>query len=1064
MMIVMKRTQIYHLVVLIFLGIFSVGFITPDALQAQIFGQNKVNYENFNWSFIRSENFDVYYYGDNKDLAVYTAETAERALVQVDEELNWHITERIAIIVYESHNNFQQTNVTTQYLPEGVGGFTELFKNRIVVPYEGDYEQFRHVIHHELTHAVMNDFLYGGSLQSIVSGRVTVQLPLWMSEGYAEHSSLYWDTKADMTIRDLAVNVQIPDLNQLNGYLAYKGGQGVMRYIADTYGKKKVGEVFTQIKRNHSVEQGVRAALGGDFENLNRRWRKYIREQYWPDIEGREDIVDIGTQLTDHDELRNYYNIAPAISPDGGRIAILSDRDGYADIFLISAIDGREIKKVISGGRTPDFEELKWLQSGITWSPDGEKIALTSKIGPRDALNIIDVNTGEKKSFTFKTVENLFTAEWSPDGKKIAMVGHQNRQSDIYVYNLETKDLRNITDDIYSDSEPRWSPEGDRIMFISDRGDNLQAGVNAMYQYDYTNKDIYIYHLEDESIERVTDSPYEENYPAWAHTENKIAYTSDRSGIHNVYLHDLETGENYAVTNILTGIQQLSWSGDDSKLVFSGYKEMGWDIYILTNPLKIEPGSVNPPRTKFRKLEQDEGLPPVYSIPGQAPEQFADLQLEPQQPTSKTEDEQGGSYSSYVFAPWHNPDMEMTSAPDSQAVFPEDTLESKDESGDYVAHNYKTKFTLDLINSQAYYNTFFGFQGSTIFMFSDILGDHRFLLATDMYVDLQNSSYFLTYEYLKRQTNYGLTIFNSPNFFRHYFYGLIRYRNYGGVFTVSRPFNKFSRIDFNALYYNVEMKTLDIPNDPLYVEAGLYRHELIQTVLPSLSYVYDNTIFGYTGPMDGLRFNVTYTHSPKYNKNSLDFQTAEFDIRKYWMLNQNFTAATRLTAGISEGENAQRFFMGGVSNWLNRRFAGGLDTYIGDPENIYFSKFVTPVRGSRYYEQFGTRYFLLNSEFRFPFIQYLIMRFPLPMFFQNVRGAVFWDSGAAWTNGDLNILRTDQFGRRVFDDMIAGYGYGFRIFFGYFLLKIDVAWELESFHIFRDASKPKYYFSIGADF
>jgi len=1041
------------------------ALISGPALQAQTFGQNKVNYDNFQWSFIRSDHFDVYYYSGNKDLATFTAETAERALDQVSHELDWSLHDRVSIIIYESHNDFQQTNVTPGYLPEGVGGFTELFKNRMVLPFEGDYEQFRHVIHHELTHAVMNDFLYGGSIQSIISGRVAIQLPLWMSEGYAEHSSLYWDTKADMTIRDLAINVQIPNLNQLNGYLAYKGGQGVLRYIADTYGRQKVGELFRQIKRNHSVEGGIRAAVGGDLESLNKRWRKYIREQYWPDIEGREEVGDIATQLTDHDELRNYYNIAPSISPDGGRIAILSDRDGYADIFLISAIDGKEIEKVVNGGRTPGFEELKWLQSGITWSPDGNKIALTSKTGNVDALNIIDVNTKERESYKFD-VDNLFTANWSPDGKQIALIGHQHRESDIYLFDLATKKLTNLTDDIYSDSEPQWSPDGTKIAFVSDRGSHINGNSVEMYNYDFTNKDIYIYDLKTRSIRRVTDSPYEENYPVWSHTQNKIAYTSDRSGIHNIYIRDLDSDSSYAITDILTGVQQLSWSRDDSKLVFTGYREMGWDIYILTNPLDIEPGSVTPPLTKFRKLQQEKGLPKIYSIPGQEPENLA-TESSTRDSSRRGRNARATAYSSYIFAPWYNSDV--VQMPDSVNQNPEDealgdTLKSKNEEGDYLAHKYKTRFTLDLINSQAYYNTFFGFQGSTVFMFSDILGDHRFTLATDMYVDLQNSSYYLSYEYLKRQTNYGLTIFNAPNFFRHYYLGLIRYRNYGGILTVSRPFSKFSRIDFNTLYYNVEMKTLDIPPDPLYIEAGLYRNELIQTVMPSLSFVFDNTIFGYTGPMDGSRFNITYTYSPRYNKNSLGFQTAEFDYRKYWMINKTFTWANRLTAGLSVGKNAQHFFMGGVPNWLNRRFRDGLDTYIGDPENIYFSKFVMPVRGSRYYERSGTRYFLLNSEFRFPFIQYLIMRFPLPMFFQNVRGAVFWDSGAAWTNNNLSLLKTDQYGKQVFDDLIAGYGYGFRIFLGYFLLKIDVAWELRSLHIFRDTSKPKYYFSIGADF
>jgi len=1036
------------------------GSIGTSDLQAQSFGQNKVQYEEFDWTFIRSDNFDVYFYPGHRDLAVFAAEVAEKALQQISDELDWRLTERISVIVYASHNDFQQTNVTLSYLPEGVGGFTELFKNRIVVPFEGDYEQFRHVIHHELVHGVMNDFLYGGSIQSIVSGRVTVQLPMWMSEGYPEFSSTYWDTKADMILRDLAINMQIPKVQQLNGYLAYKGGQSVMKYISDTYGKPKIGELFNQIKRKRSVQTGLESALGGEFDELSKRWRKYIRKQYWPDIEGREDVQDISTQLTDHEKLRNYYNIAPAISPDGGRIAILSDRDGYADIYLISALDGNEIKKLVNGNRTPDFEELKWLQSGITWSPNGKYIALTSKAGEQDGLNIIDVETGEKKTLKFK-VPNLFTADWSPDTSKIVMVGHDGAKSDLYVYDFDTKKLRNLTNDLYSDTEPRWSPDGRKIVFVSDRNGKSGNPGQPMHEYDYTNKDIYTYSLETDSIERITSTPYEENYPVWAHTTNKIAYTSDESGIHNIYIHDLDTGEQYAVTNVLTGIQQLSWSPDDTRLVFTGYREGGWDIYTLTNPLKIESRSIDPPLTNFRKKQQKEDLPVIYSRPDVDTGFLTNLDIgkKGQKKTART-NRQGGQYSRYVFAPGYEWQQE---GPDSLDAFP-DTLASRDEEGKYVAHDYKTRFTLDLINSQAAYNTFFGFQGSTVFMFSDILGNHRFQLATDLFIDLQNSSYYLTYNYLEKQTNYGLTVFNFPNFFQDYYTPIIyRYRNYGAIGSLSRPFSKFSRIDFDAMYYNVEMQTLQIPPD-----HPMYQYELIQTVIPSISYVYDNSIWAYTGPHDGTRFNLTYTQSPKYNANSLDFKTGEFDFRKYWMINRDYSAALRLSGGMSEGKNAQRFFLGGVPNWFNRRFRQNLSDYIRDPENIYFSKFVMPVRGSRYYERAGTRYALLNAEFRFPFIQYFLMRFPLPVFFQNVRGNFFWDSGVAWGDGTggqkLNILRKNQYGKHVFDDMIAGYGYGFRINMGYFLLKIDVAWEVTSFHLFGDASQPKYYFSIGTDF
>jgi len=80
----------------------------------------------------------------------------------------------------------------------------------VILPFEGEYSKFRHVIHHELTHAVINDMFYGGSIQSIISNNITLQLPLWFNEGLAEFESLRWDTDSDMFLRDATVHEYLP--------------------------------------------------------------------------------------------------------------------------------------------------------------------------------------------------------------------------------------------------------------------------------------------------------------------------------------------------------------------------------------------------------------------------------------------------------------------------------------------------------------------------------------------------------------------------------------------------------------------------------------------------------------------------------------------------------------------------------------------------------------------------------------------------------------------------------------------------------------------------------------
>ena len=141
------------------LGAFLFAIAPPARAQDEYFGKNKVQYHKFNWSFIQSDHFDIYFDEGGKALAEYTAAAAESSYASMSKSFRYQIVNRIPIIIYNSHNAFQQTNVVSEYLEEGIGGVTELFKNRVILPFEGEYKKFRHVIHHELVHAVQYEIL-----------------------------------------------------------------------------------------------------------------------------------------------------------------------------------------------------------------------------------------------------------------------------------------------------------------------------------------------------------------------------------------------------------------------------------------------------------------------------------------------------------------------------------------------------------------------------------------------------------------------------------------------------------------------------------------------------------------------------------------------------------------------------------------------------------------------------------------------------------------------------------------------------------------------------------------
>ena len=151
-------------------------FIIPIYCQ---FGKNIVQYKSFDWHYIQSKYFDVYFYNDDLNSetinanAEFVAKESLKSYDIISNAIGWKLKNRIPIIVYNSHNDFQQTNVIDMFMPEGVGGVTELYKNRVVIPFDGNNQQFKHVIHHELVHAFINDYIYKGSIQNMQNNAKT---------------------------------------------------------------------------------------------------------------------------------------------------------------------------------------------------------------------------------------------------------------------------------------------------------------------------------------------------------------------------------------------------------------------------------------------------------------------------------------------------------------------------------------------------------------------------------------------------------------------------------------------------------------------------------------------------------------------------------------------------------------------------------------------------------------------------------------------------------------------------------------------------------------------------
>lgn len=1037
------------------------------------FGQNKVQYKKFKYQFIQSEHFDVYFTEGSERLATFAAVVAESALVSITRTLKYNINNRLKIIVYNSHGEFQQTNVIQEFLSEGIGGVTELFKNRIVLPFEGSYSQFRHVLHHELVHAVMNDLFYGGSIQNVISNNITLSIPLWFIEGMAEFESLGWDVNSDMFLRDALINESLPDIMYLDGYFAYRGGQSVLWFIERKYGREKLAELVSKIRGTGNFESGLKNTIGIGTKELNEIWKKDQKLLYWPDIAKYKEPTDFARQLTDHQKDGGFFNSSPAISPQGDRIAFISNRDDYFDVYIMSATDGKIIKKLVKGNTTNDFEELNILTPGLTWSPDGKKIALSAKAGGEDAIYIIDVESGKEKKLTFG-ISSIFSVGWSPKGDKLVFSGLKNLQSDLYLYDLNTNTLTRILNDIFHDTKPVFSSDGKKIFFISERMEytdiNSTFGVQELLDKKSAKYEVYCVDIETRTLSRVTDLESSNEIDVASLKDNKgILFISDINGISNLYYADLVYEDSSTnklkpitkddlkpITNSLNGIYQFSLSDDDKKLAFATIYKSAYNIFIINNPLenvnKIKPLEPTYYITSLRKEKKEISdtldknvntiIQPnkdeeIYIATGNITDSSKAYNK-----TSRTD------FSNYIFGEKFKEKDERTS--DSLQI----VTDGKDENGNFKVYNYKISFSPDLVYANAGYSTFYGFLGSAILAFSDLMGDHQIIAQTSLQIDLKNSDYALAYFYLPERTDFMIQGYHTARFLalnKGLFSYIYRFRNYGVSVAASYPIDRFYRIDGGLSWTNLSKENLEIIEEPT---------EITQLLIPSLNFVHDNSLWGFTAPVRGTRYNLSIFGVPPLSKDAFSFGTLTADYRTYFKFWTDYSFAFRLSGGISFGRNPQKFMLGGLENWINREFQENRIP-INSVEDFLFLTPVFPMRGYNYAQQLGSKYGLVNLELRFPLIKFLVTG-PLPILFQNIQGNLFVDVGSAWTDNKSykGIKRDPKTGDLIAQDLLMGTGLGTRIYFMYFLIKFDVAWSYD----IKGFSMPKYYFSLGTDF
>ena len=548
-------------------------------------GQNKIVYDNFAWQTYASTHFRVYHYLREKETLQKVTSLAESAYDELSRRFNYQIPKPIPLIYFASHAEFEQNNVILNFIPEGIGAFAEPARNRMVLPIDLPDEKLQSLIQHELTHIFQYEILFGGRLGRVLASN----LPTWFMEGMASYFANDEDDKDRMFLRDAVNSARIPPITkvQIEGYPAYRYGHAVFSFIESEWGKDAVRDFVFEFRSflGRDVGAAVKKAFDIDADDFDLRFRRYLRKTYLPLLAARGEASEYGQRFRVGELERPSFEVGAAPSPSGDFVATLTTWKGDIDIALLG-VKGRKVYKKLTAGSTTKYEYLtaQYLTTApengrdLSFAPDGDRIAVFARRERGRQLFVFSARSGSILERIPVPPDMPMSPAFSPDGRSVLFSGIEKNSRDIFLLDLETKKVRNLTNDAAYDTAPVFSPDGKWVYHAK-----ILGGRQRIVRFP----------LEEPSrVESVVWSEGNDEDPAFSPDGKHLYFSSSRAGgIPNIFGQDMATGEVVQYTDVIgAAIGPASFTGPDGfeKIVFSGFQGARMQLYVAdaSKPIK----------------------------------------------------------------------------------------------------------------------------------------------------------------------------------------------------------------------------------------------------------------------------------------------------------------------------------------------------------------------------------------------------------------------------------------------------------------------------------------------
>ncbi|MDA3954065.1 MAG: hypothetical protein PF485_10475 [Bacteroidales bacterium] len=1048
-----------------------------------IFGKNRVQYNDFYWSFHRYEKFDTYFNQDGEAIALFTGENASFEILKLEEKLNHKLNKRLIFLVYNKFSDFKQSNIglVTGKVDYNTGGVTKIRNNKVSLYYQGDHKEYLKQMRAVIAETIVLEMLHGNSLSENFASS-SMNLPEWYLKGLTSFLSEEWSPEIENRVKDGIENNRFKKFNRLTGDDAIYAGHSFWKYINDYYGYTVITDIIYLTRANKGINNAIFKVLGLPFKDIVKQWLEYYDDYF------------VGENLLTNDTLKDcniiqknksaiYYSQVKA-SPNGEQLAYVSNELGQVKVWIYNSLKDKSERIFKYGHKIKQINDFTYPV--IEWHPSGKFLTIIIEDdGGLKLLQYIIANE-EITERNLLYFDKILDFSYSDDGSKMVFSAVKNSLTDIYVFDIASSSSNQITKDLADDFHPRFINNSNKIIFTSNRlNDTLIAKSNNysqqfdLYVYDYQNSDPL--------LSRLTNSSHQNEVSPFEIKEKEYHYLNNKNGITNLFygkydstISYIDTSIHYRfflqekpITNFSKNIAYHHLSNNKNTYSYIKFNNGKYSVYhsnlsdnFLGKDLKLQ-------NTTYQKV-----LNKKYSAEDSLNSSSLNFKTQIDSAQIFSKEDNFVNINQYEF------EIEK-----SFFNFKYDTVKldkSKSKKKLPKIQIYQRTFFTDHVVSQVD----FGFMNSTYQAFTggavyfnpglnalikfgayDLLEDYKIIAGVRFSADFNSNEYLVSLENLKKKIDEQI-IYHRQSFENITEDFISKTQSNEIMYIRTIPFSQITALKGTVsirhdkqVYLSIDRNTLRAPNINKYW-GGI-----------KLEYIFDNTISKGINLYNGSRFKLFGEYYNQINQSLSDLFVLGADFRHYQKIHRDLIFASRFAASTSFGNSKLIYYLGGVDNWTN--FSQQTPTFIpldeipiDENETYSYQAVATNLRGFPQNIRNGNSFALINTELRLPIIKYFY-NYPInSSFWSNLQVVSFFDIGTAWS-GSSPFSNENAYDKDVIergpititldterDPIVAGYGFGFRVMLFNYIVRFDWAWGIEN-----QRTTPRiFYFSLGLDF